>query len=155
MFWCNVLVILVNKIGLCIRLCQECQNLIENHDQIKLLSNVRNNLNTTLKVGVLTSHKFVVQEKFVYERACTSSHMFAYVICTCNMYSLERMLLLFFSTISFITLILYCYISHNTVLYNQLSDGTVCLCSLWMKMGGNKSGCYCWFILLFLSDMII
>ncbi|XP_034701775.1 exocyst complex component SEC6-like isoform X1 [Vitis riparia] len=31
------------------RLCQECQNLIENHDQIKLLSNVRNNLNTTLK----------------------------------------------------------------------------------------------------------
>ncbi|XP_059597341.1 exocyst complex component SEC6 isoform X2 [Vitis vinifera] len=32
------------------RLCQECQNLIENHDQIKLLSNVRNNLNTTLKV---------------------------------------------------------------------------------------------------------
>ncbi|XP_039010663.1 exocyst complex component SEC6 [Hibiscus syriacus] len=31
------------------KLCQECQNLIENHDQIKLLSNVRNNLNTTLK----------------------------------------------------------------------------------------------------------
>ncbi|XP_038696571.1 exocyst complex component SEC6-like [Tripterygium wilfordii] len=30
-------------------LCQECQNLIENHDQIKLLSNARNNLNTTLK----------------------------------------------------------------------------------------------------------
>ncbi|OMP01169.1 hypothetical protein COLO4_12104 [Corchorus olitorius] len=29
--------------------CQECQNLIENHDQIKLLSNARNNLNTTLK----------------------------------------------------------------------------------------------------------
>ncbi|KAH7568137.1 hypothetical protein JRO89_XS07G0245600 [Xanthoceras sorbifolium] len=32
--------------------CQECQNLIENHDQIKLLSNARNNLSTTLKVGV-------------------------------------------------------------------------------------------------------
>ncbi|KAL4565917.1 hypothetical protein LXL04_030023 [Taraxacum kok-saghyz] len=31
------------------RLCQECQTLIENHDQIKLLSNARNNLNTTLK----------------------------------------------------------------------------------------------------------
>ncbi|KAL8131594.1 exocyst complex component SEC6 isoform X1 [Apium graveolens] len=30
-------------------LCQECQTLIENHDQIKLLSNARNNLNTTLK----------------------------------------------------------------------------------------------------------
>lgn len=38
--------------ALCIRLCQECQTLIENHDQIKLLSNARNNLNTTLKVGV-------------------------------------------------------------------------------------------------------
>ncbi|KAF5186694.1 Exocyst complex component sec6 [Thalictrum thalictroides] len=32
------------------RLCQECQTLIENHDQIKLLSNARNNLNTALKV---------------------------------------------------------------------------------------------------------
>lgn len=31
------------------KLCQECQNLIDNHDQIKLLSNARNNLNTTLK----------------------------------------------------------------------------------------------------------
>ncbi|KAJ4701194.1 Exocyst complex component SEC6 [Melia azedarach] len=31
------------------RYCQECQNLIENHDQIKLLSNARNNLGTTLK----------------------------------------------------------------------------------------------------------
>ncbi|CAN4116383.1 unnamed protein product [Withania somnifera] len=31
------------------KLCQECQNLIENHDQIKILSNTRNNLNTTLK----------------------------------------------------------------------------------------------------------
>ncbi|KAI7733907.1 hypothetical protein M8C21_031934 [Ambrosia artemisiifolia] len=31
------------------RLCKECQTLIENHDQIKLLSNARNNLNTTLK----------------------------------------------------------------------------------------------------------
>lgn len=30
-------------------LCQECQTLIENHDQIKILSNARNNLNTTLK----------------------------------------------------------------------------------------------------------
>ncbi|KAK3428045.1 hypothetical protein EUGRSUZ_F04156 [Eucalyptus grandis] len=30
-------------------LCQECQTLIENHDQIKILSNTRNNLNTTLK----------------------------------------------------------------------------------------------------------
>ncbi|KAL8523571.1 hypothetical protein ACS0TY_013517 [Phlomoides rotata] len=32
-----------------VMLCQECQTLIENHDQIKLLSNARNNLNTTLK----------------------------------------------------------------------------------------------------------
>ncbi|XWS33111.1 hypothetical protein CRYUN_Cryun22dG0050400 [Craigia yunnanensis] len=31
------------------KLCQECENLIENHDQIELLSNARNNLNTTLK----------------------------------------------------------------------------------------------------------
>ncbi|XP_065864700.1 exocyst complex component SEC6 [Euphorbia lathyris] len=31
------------------QLCQECQTLIGNHDQIKLLSNARNNLNTTLK----------------------------------------------------------------------------------------------------------
>ncbi|XP_076901020.1 exocyst complex component SEC6-like isoform X2 [Bidens hawaiensis] len=31
------------------RLCKECQTLIENHDQIKLLSNARNNLNTTLR----------------------------------------------------------------------------------------------------------
>lgn len=31
------------------KLCQECQTLIENHDQIKILSNTRNNLNTTLK----------------------------------------------------------------------------------------------------------
>ncbi|KAH9692261.1 exocyst complex component SEC6 [Citrus sinensis] len=31
------------------RYCQECQTLIENHNQIKLLSNARNNLNTTLK----------------------------------------------------------------------------------------------------------
>ncbi|CAI9777987.1 unnamed protein product [Fraxinus pennsylvanica] len=31
------------------KLCRECQTLIENHDQIKLLSNARNNLNTTLK----------------------------------------------------------------------------------------------------------
>ncbi|KAG5070942.1 hypothetical protein JHK86_006153 [Glycine max] len=30
-------------------LCQECQTLIDNHDQIKILSNARNNLNTTLK----------------------------------------------------------------------------------------------------------
>ncbi|KAL5772899.1 hypothetical protein ACOSP7_012508 [Xanthoceras sorbifolium] len=29
--------------------CRECQNLIENHDQIKVLSNARNNLGTTLK----------------------------------------------------------------------------------------------------------
>lgn len=36
------------------RLCQECQTLIENHDQIKLLSNARNNLNTTLKVKIVT-----------------------------------------------------------------------------------------------------
>ncbi|KAB5512639.1 hypothetical protein DKX38_029667 [Salix brachista] len=35
------------------KLCQECQTLIENHDQIKLLSNARNNLNTTLKVGAI------------------------------------------------------------------------------------------------------
>ncbi|KAJ3695596.1 hypothetical protein LUZ60_000973 [Juncus effusus] len=31
------------------KLCNECQTLIENHDKIKLLSNARNNLNTTLK----------------------------------------------------------------------------------------------------------
>ncbi|KAJ0810768.1 putative exocyst complex component EXOC3/Sec6 [Helianthus annuus] len=31
------------------RLCQECQTLIENHDQIHLLNNARNNSNTTLK----------------------------------------------------------------------------------------------------------
>lgn len=31
------------------KLCRECQTLIENHDQIKLLSNARNNLNTILK----------------------------------------------------------------------------------------------------------
>ncbi|TKY63726.1 Exocyst complex component SEC6 [Spatholobus suberectus] len=31
------------------KLCQECQTLIDNHDQIKILSNARNNLNTTLK----------------------------------------------------------------------------------------------------------
>ncbi|XP_076932254.1 exocyst complex component SEC6-like [Bidens hawaiensis] len=31
------------------RLCKECQTLIENHDQVKLLSNARNNLNTTLR----------------------------------------------------------------------------------------------------------
>ncbi|XP_047955753.1 exocyst complex component SEC6-like [Salvia hispanica] len=31
------------------KLCQECQTLIHDHDQIKLLSNARNNLNTTLK----------------------------------------------------------------------------------------------------------
>ncbi|KAL9665568.1 hypothetical protein QQ045_020989 [Rhodiola kirilowii] len=31
------------------KLCQECQPLVENHDQIKLLGNARNNLNTTLK----------------------------------------------------------------------------------------------------------
>ncbi|CAL9121076.1 unnamed protein product [Musa textilis] len=38
------------------KLCQECQMLIENHDKIKLLSNARNNLNTTLKdVGGMMS----------------------------------------------------------------------------------------------------
>lgn len=37
-----------------LRLCTECQNLIENHDQIKLLSNARNNLNKTLKVGYVS-----------------------------------------------------------------------------------------------------
>uniref|UniRef100_A0A0D9VL24 Uncharacterized protein n=1 Tax=Leersia perrieri TaxID=77586 RepID=A0A0D9VL24_9ORYZ len=38
------------------KLCQECQTLIENHDKIKLLSNARNNLNTTLKdVGGMMS----------------------------------------------------------------------------------------------------
>ncbi|MFS8033769.1 putative exocyst complex component EXOC3/Sec6 [Helianthus anomalus] len=31
------------------RLCQECKTFIENHDQITLLSNARNNLSTTLK----------------------------------------------------------------------------------------------------------
>jgi hypothetical protein len=47
----NVFEFVLNIIALCIRLCQECQTLIENHDQIKILSNARNNLNTTLKVG--------------------------------------------------------------------------------------------------------
>ncbi|GJM86850.1 hypothetical protein PR202_ga02748 [Eleusine coracana subsp. coracana] len=38
------------------KLCLECQTLIENHDKIKLLSNARNNLNTTLKdVGGMMS----------------------------------------------------------------------------------------------------
>ncbi|KAL1292610.1 hypothetical protein HN51_053182 [Arachis hypogaea] len=38
------------------KLCLECQTLIENHDQIKLLSHARNNLNTTLKdVGGMMS----------------------------------------------------------------------------------------------------
>ncbi|WOL17149.1 exocyst complex component SEC6 [Canna indica] len=38
------------------KLCKECQTLIENHDKIKLLSNARNNLNTTLKdVGGMMS----------------------------------------------------------------------------------------------------
>ncbi|KAL7154566.1 hypothetical protein ABFS83_03G010000 [Erythranthe nasuta] len=38
------------------KLCQECQTLIENHDQVKLLSNARNNLNMTLKdVGGIMS----------------------------------------------------------------------------------------------------
>lgn len=31
------------------KLCQECQSLIDHHDLIKLLSNARNNLNTTVK----------------------------------------------------------------------------------------------------------
>lgn len=47
----------------CIRLCQECQTLIENHDQIKLLSNARNNLNTTLKVGFLCHNLFYLYRK--------------------------------------------------------------------------------------------
>ncbi|XP_059597340.1 exocyst complex component SEC6 isoform X1 [Vitis vinifera] len=46
------------------RLCQECQNLIENHDQIKLLSNVRNNLNTTLKVNAMSDLCF--HQLFLY-----------------------------------------------------------------------------------------
>ncbi|XP_074567206.1 exocyst complex component SEC6 [Curcuma longa] len=38
------------------KLCHECQTLIDNHDKIKLLSNARNNLNTTLKdVGGMMS----------------------------------------------------------------------------------------------------
>ncbi|RWV92269.1 hypothetical protein GW17_00045371, partial [Ensete ventricosum] len=38
------------------RLCQQCQTQIENHDKIKLLSDARNNLNTTLKdvVGMMS-----------------------------------------------------------------------------------------------------
>ncbi|KAF7827064.1 exocyst complex component SEC6 [Senna tora] len=39
--------------------CQECQTLIDNHDQIKLLSNARNNLNTTLKMQSNTSSKML------------------------------------------------------------------------------------------------
>ncbi|KAL5992217.1 SNARE-binding exocyst subunit S6 [Asimina triloba] len=39
------------------KLCRECQTLIQNHDQIKLLSNARNNLYTTLKVGVIVPHR--------------------------------------------------------------------------------------------------
>lgn len=51
--FCNMDVcrFVVKLVALYIRLCLECQTLIENHDQIKLLSNARNNLNTTLKVG--------------------------------------------------------------------------------------------------------
>ncbi|XP_062000546.1 uncharacterized protein LOC133735317 [Rosa rugosa] len=45
---------MVDMSAFCIRLCQECQTLIENHDNIKLLSNARNNLNTTLKDEVPT-----------------------------------------------------------------------------------------------------
>ncbi|KAJ8430257.1 hypothetical protein Cgig2_022715 [Carnegiea gigantea] len=43
-------------------LCQECQTLIENHDQIKLLSNARNNLNKTLKrlPALDGKHKFAL-----------------------------------------------------------------------------------------------
>ncbi|KAL4560726.1 hypothetical protein LXL04_032880 [Taraxacum kok-saghyz] len=41
------------------RLCQECQTLIENHDQIKLLSNARNNLNTTLKYASKSADHFL------------------------------------------------------------------------------------------------
>ncbi|CAI0474969.1 unnamed protein product [Linum tenue] len=33
------------------RLCQECHTLIDYHDKMQLLSNARNNLNTTLKVS--------------------------------------------------------------------------------------------------------
>ncbi|KAJ8475503.1 hypothetical protein OPV22_019230 [Ensete ventricosum] len=38
------------------KLCQQCQTQIENHDKIKLLSDARNNLNTTLKdvVGMMS-----------------------------------------------------------------------------------------------------
>ncbi|RZC87649.1 hypothetical protein C5167_028106 [Papaver somniferum] len=43
------LLVMIAHVCLWIRLCQECQTLIENYEQIKLLSNMRNNLNTTLK----------------------------------------------------------------------------------------------------------
>ncbi|KAM6541128.1 hypothetical protein CsatB_005575 [Cannabis sativa] len=50
-------------------LCQECQNLIDNHDEIKLLSNARNNLNTTLKFSlkcaVLVTTMMPAQETFL------------------------------------------------------------------------------------------
>ena len=69
---------LVKMIALCIRLCQECQTLIENHDQIKLLSNARNNLNTTLKVGVfglsyikLFYHDYYVRVCVILSTICT------------------------------------------------------------------------------------
>ncbi|PRQ48713.1 hypothetical protein RchiOBHm_Chr2g0113821 [Rosa chinensis] len=52
--------LMVDMISFCIRLCQECQTLIENHSKIKLLSNVRNNLNTTLKVYELCSYEFSI-----------------------------------------------------------------------------------------------
>ena len=71
----------------CLRLCQECQNLIENHDQIKLLSNVRNNLNTTLKVNAMSDlcfHQLFLYHDMFLAYAHTNIHKFLPLyICTC------------------------------------------------------------------------
>jgi exocyst complex component 3 len=54
-------------------LCRECQTLIEHHDQIKLLSNARNNLNMTLKVNLQQcSFGMMVDLKFLEPCSHTS-----------------------------------------------------------------------------------
>ena len=40
------------RLSFACRLCTECKNLIDHHDQINLLSHARNNLNTAIKVGI-------------------------------------------------------------------------------------------------------
>ncbi|XVE63729.1 hypothetical protein DITRI_Ditri07aG0043200 [Diplodiscus trichospermus] len=52
------------------KLCQECENLFENHDQIKLLSNAMNNLNTTLKANDAQLNTMVVEQITLLIRLC-------------------------------------------------------------------------------------